>query len=73
MKAKTQTYGGELTVVASTVEAPRRVPVQGLSRLATYVRGKEILILGPGNAGKTKFAQYLRFAALDPEGKREMT
>lgn len=55
------------------VETPRRVPVKGFARLAAYLRGKEILILGPGNAGKSKFAQYLRFAALDPEGEREMT
>ena len=68
-----QTIGVESTVVEPTVETPRRVPVKGLSRLAAYLRGKEILILGPGNAGKTKFAQYLRLAALDPEGKREMT
>jgi len=68
MNAEAQTICGE-----STVETPRRVPVKGLSRLTTYLRGKEILILGPGSAGKTKFAQYLQWAALDPEGKREMT
>ncbi|OHB61819.1 MAG: hypothetical protein A2Y76_07270 [Planctomycetes bacterium RBG_13_60_9] len=59
--------------VESIVQTPRRVPVKGLSRLATYIRGKEILILGPGSVGKSKFAQYLRLATLDPEGKREMT
>ena len=59
--------------VESPVEALGRVPVKGFSRLTTYLRGKEILILGPGRAGKTKFAQYLRWAALDSEGKREMT
>ncbi len=42
-------------------------------RLAAFLRGKELLIVGPGNSGKTKFAQYLRLAALDPEGIREMT
>jgi len=73
MNAEAQTISVESTAVESTVETPRRVPVQGLSRLSTYIRGKEILILGPGSAGKTKFAQYLRLAALDPEGKREMT
>jgi hypothetical protein len=73
MKAEAQTVRGESTVVGSTVETPRPAPVKGLSRLTTYIRGKEILILGPGNAGKTKFAQYLQRAALDPEGKREMT
>jgi len=73
MDANAQTVGVESTYVESTVETPKRVAVKGLSRLNTYVRGKEILILGPGSAGKTKFEQYLRLAALDPEGKREMT
>jgi hypothetical protein len=73
MNAEAQTIGGESTVVESIGETPRRVPIKGLSRLSTYIRGKEILILGPGSVGKTKFTQYLRLAALDPEGKREMT
>ncbi len=73
MDAEAQTVCGESTAAESTVETPRPAPVRGLSRLTTYIRGKEILILGPGNAGKTKFAQYLQRAALDPEGKREMT
>ena len=62
------------TISAGTgVKTTRRIPVRGLSRLTTYARGKEILILGPGSAGKTKFAQYLQLGALDPEGQREMT
>jgi hypothetical protein len=73
MDAEPQTICVESTCVESTAETPRPVPVKGLSRLTTYLRGKEILILGPGSAGKTKFAQYLQLAALDPEGKREMT
>jgi signal recognition particle receptor subunit beta len=73
MNPEAQPIRGESTAAESTVETPRRVPVQGLARVTTYIRGKEILILGPGRAGKTKFAQYLRLAALDPEGKREMT
>lgn len=73
MNAEAQSVCGESTVAESTVGTSRRVPVKGLSRLSTYIRGKEILILGPGNVGKSKFAQYLRLATLDPEGKREMT
>jgi GTP-binding protein EngB required for normal cell division len=73
MHAEAHTIGADSTVVESIVQAPRRVPVRGFARLAAYLRGKEILILGPGNAGKSKFAQYLRLAALDPEGIREMT
>jgi len=73
MQAEPQALCVESTIVDAPVETPRRVPVKGLARLAAYFRGKEILILGPGNAGKSKFAQYLRLAALDPEGIREMT
>ena len=68
MEAEAQTI-----CVESGVQTPRRTSAKGLSRLTTYARGREILILGPGSAGKTKFAQYLRLGALDPEGKREMT
>jgi len=57
MDANAQTVGVESTYVESTVETPKRVAVKGLSRLHTYVRGKEILILGPGHAGKTKSQQ----------------
>ena len=56
-----------------SVEMMRRTLVGWFSRLTTYARGKEILIVGPGSAGKTKFAQYLRCGALDPEGQRNMT
>jgi hypothetical protein len=73
MHAEPQTICGESTVVDAPVETPRRVPVKGFARLTAYLRGKELLILGPGNTGKTKFAHYLRLAALDPEGIREMT
>ncbi len=73
MPAEPQAIGGDSTVVDAFVETPRRVPLKGFARLAAYLRGKEILILGPGNTGKSKFAKYLRLAALDPEGIREMT
>ena len=56
-----------------SVEMPRGILATWFSRLATYARGKEILIVGPGSAGKTKFAQYLRWGALDPQGQRHMT
>jgi hypothetical protein len=56
-----------------SVEMTRRTLATWFSRLTTYARGKEILIVGPGSAGKTKFARYLRLGALDPEGQRNMT
>ena len=57
---------------AETKAVGRAAP-KGLARLRTYTKGKEILILGPSSAGKSKFAQYLRLGTLDPEGTREMT
>ena len=72
MPAEPQVVCVESTVVDTPGETPRRVPVKGFARLAAYLRGKELLILGPGNTGKTKFVQYLRLAALDPEGIRQM-
>jgi len=52
---------------------PRRARPRGLYALITHALGKEILVLGPSTAGKTKFTEYLRLGVLDPEGKREMT
>ncbi len=68
MDAEAQTVGMEWSV-----EMMRRTLVTWFSRLTTYARGKEILIVGPGSAGKTKFAQYLCWGALDAEGRRDMT
>jgi hypothetical protein len=73
MHAKPQALCVESTVMDAPVEIPKRLPLKGFARLAAFLRGKELLIVGPGNSGKTKFAQYLRLAALDPEGIREMT
>lgn len=54
-------------------EARGRAAPKGLARLRTYAKGKEILVVGPSSAGKSKFAQYLRLGTLDPEGTRQMT
>lgn len=62
--------------VASTglsVSPTRRGKAKGLYGLITHALGKEILVVGPSTAGKTKFAEYLRLGTLDPEGRREMT
>ena len=55
------------------VSPTRRGKAKGLYGLVTRALGKEILVLGPSTAGKTKFAEYLRLGTLDPEGRREMT
>ncbi len=54
-------------------KAMGRAAPKGLARLRTYAKGKEILVVGPSSAGKSKFAQYLRLGTLDPEGTRLMT
>ncbi|UCD49481.1 MAG: hypothetical protein JSW27_18355 [Phycisphaerales bacterium] len=51
----------------------RRVRAKGLYGLITHALGKEILVLGPSTAGKSKFTDYLRLGTLDEEGEREMT
>lgn len=51
----------------------RRGRPKGWARLRTYAMGKEILVLGPSSAGKSKFAEYLQLGRLHPEGEREMT
>ncbi len=54
-------------------QTPRRVAPRGLARLFTYATGKDILVVGPSGAGKTKFGEYLRCGILSQEGTREMT
>jgi hypothetical protein len=65
----------EIGAVSAELRArtPRRARPRGLYGLITHALGKEILVLGPSTAGKTKFTEYLRLGVLDPEGKREMT
>jgi len=63
---------GECGMNAKTQAGGRAAP-KGWARLRTYAKGKEILVLGPSSAGKSKFAQYLRLGTLDPEGLRLMT
>jgi len=59
--------------VGSTARGARRAKARGLYGLVTRALGKEILVLGPSTAGKSKFTEYLRLGTLDPEGHREMT
>ncbi len=68
MNARIETVSAE-----PNARSPRRAATKGLARLFTYAVGKEILVLGPSGAGKTKFTEYLRLGALDPASKREMT
>ena len=51
----------------------RFTPCRGFFRLTAYATGKQILILGPSSAGKTRFGEYLRLGALGSRTKREIT
>jgi hypothetical protein len=64
---------GKGALEVSEDRAVRRATPKGLARLRTYATGKEILVLGPSSAGKSKFAEYLQLGRLHPEGEREMT
>jgi GTPase SAR1 family protein len=57
----------------SDTKAPGRVAPRGLARLFTYATGKDILVVGPSGAGKTKFSEYLRMGILSQSRTREMT
>ena len=59
--------------MSTEIRAVGRAAPKGVARLRTYAKGREILVVGPSSAGKSKFAQYLRLGTLDPEGLREMT
>lgn len=63
----------QIVSVGLEADAPRRLAPKGLSRLFTYATGKDILVVGPSGAGKTKFGEYLRSGILSQEGTREMT
>ncbi len=63
----------EAVSVGQGVRSMRRGKPRGLYAFITRALGKEILVLGPSTAGKSKFTEYLRLGTLDPEGQREMT
>ena len=55
------------------VELIKRTAPSGIAWLTTFAKGIELLILGPGNSGKTTFADYLRFGMLESEAKHIKT
>ena len=55
------------------LELLRRTAPTGLAWLTTYTRGIELLIIGPGGAGKTSISDYLEFGILEEEGHHEKT
>jgi signal recognition particle receptor subunit beta len=63
----------QIVSVGLEAQAPRRLAPKGLARLFTYATGKDILVVGPSGAGKTKFGEYLKWGILSQEDTREMT
>jgi len=63
----------EAVSVGQGERSMKRGNPRGLYAFITRALGKEILVLGPSTAGKSKFTEYLRLGTLDPEGQREMT
>lgn len=55
------------------LEVLKRTAPRGLSWLITYTKGIELLILGPGGAGKTSIADYLEFGVLEEAQPHEKT
>lgn len=47
------------------VEVLKRTAPNGIDWIATFSRGIELLIIGPGGAGKTSIADYLQFGTLE--------
>lgn len=46
---------------------------KGIARLRTWLKEKEILVVGPPEAGKTTFIDYLRYGLLESEKKGRKT
>ena len=55
------------------IEVIKKTTPKGFAWLTTYIGGKEILILGPGKAGKTSFVDYLQFGILEHESEHHKT
>lgn len=49
------------------IEALKRTLPAGISWVSDYVRGVNLLIVGPSASGKTTFSDYLVYGLLDPE------
>lgn len=54
-------------------ELIKRTAPKGVAWITAYARGVELLVVGPGGAGKTSFFDYLRFGVLEQKGPHEKT
>jgi GTPase SAR1 family protein len=55
------------------LEVIKRTSPGPITYLATWARGKRILIIGPSKSGKTAFRDYLRYGIFRPETRHETT
>ncbi|BBO32096.1 hypothetical protein PLANPX_1708 [Lacipirellula parvula] len=55
------------------LEVLRRTAPRGIKWLSTFYNGIELLIIGPGGAGKTSISDYLQFGELEDHRPHEKT
>ncbi len=55
------------------IEIAKRTIPSGIAWASTYVRGNNILLVGPSNSGKTKFSDYMIYGLLMPASRHITT
>jgi len=50
-----------------------RVVPSGIALITSWIKGKEIMVVGQARAGKTTFVQYLQYGIFDDEKETEKT
>jgi GTPase SAR1 family protein len=69
--------GAEAGVGASIVKVGvaviQRAAPSGIALLKSWLKGKEVLIVGQARAGKTTFVEYLRYGLFEDEKEKEKT
>lgn len=60
-------HSGAAVAIKLGMEMFKRVTPKGIARISTWIRGKELLIIGQPRAGKTTFVDYLRYGILEDE------
>ncbi len=68
-----ETMDGGAIGVEVGLDVLKRIAPSGMKWLSTYVRGIELLIIGPGAAGKTCIAEYLEYGVLEDPQPHEKT
>lgn len=55
------------------MEILKKTTPTGLAWVSTYLKGKELLLLGPGGVGKSSISDYLEYGVLEPEDDHNRT